>query len=129
MKEKIIAHRSIIDILIVILISTFLCLPLIGNVDVYKDDGIQHIARAFGTSLEMKESLFPNIISNFANGFGYSWNLFYGALTTYAITFISMLTGSFVNAYKVFVYICLLLSGITMYKFVYTVAKNNNAAI
>ena len=129
MKEKIIAHRSIIDILIVILISTFLCLPLIGNVDVYKDDGIQHIARAFGTSLEMKESLFPNIISNFANGFGYSWNLFYGALTTYAITFISVLTGSFVNAYKVFVYICLLLSGITMYKFVYTVAKNNNAAI
>lgn len=129
MKEKTISRRKIIDILIIVLVSTFLCLPLLGNVDVYKDDGIQHIARAYGTSLEFKNTIFPNVISTFANGFGYSWNLFYGALTTNAIVLINMFTGSFINAYKIFVHLCLILSGITMYKFVYTVSKNRNASL
>ena len=129
MKEKIIAHRKLIDIFVIIFVGTFLCIPLLGNVDVYKDDGIQHIARAFGTSLEIKESFFPNVISNFANGFGYSWNLFYGSLTSYSLVIISLLTGNFINAYKIFVYICLFLSGITMYKFMHSLTKNNNASI
>ena len=43
------------------------------NLNVYFDDGIQHIARAYGTITSIKEQgLFPNIISRFTNGFGYS---------------------------------------------------------
>ena len=49
MKEKIIAKRKLIDILVIILVGLFICVPMLGNLDVYKDDGIQHIARAYGT--------------------------------------------------------------------------------
>ena len=37
-----------------------------------------------------KDGLFPNIISSFANNFGYSWNLFYGPLSTYGIIFFNL---------------------------------------
>ena len=89
MKEKIIAKRKLINILVIIFVGLFICVPMLGNLDVYKDDGIQHIARAYGTKESFKNTLFPNIITSFTNGFGYSWNLFYGPLTPYAILFTS----------------------------------------
>ena len=129
MKEKIIAKRKLIDILVIILVGLFICVPMLGNLDVYKDDGIQHIARAYGTKESFKNTLFPNIITSFTNGFGYSWNLFYGPSTPYAILLTSFLTGNFINAYKVVTCICLIFSGFTMYKFVNCLTKNNNASL
>ena len=73
MKEKIIKNRKLIDSFIIILVACFLSLPLLkSNLDVYYDDGIQHIARAYGTLESIKENgIFHNIISSFSNGFGY----------------------------------------------------------
>ena len=105
--------------------NIFLCV----KINIYYDDGIQHIARAYGTKESFENLLFPNIITSFTNGFGYSWNLFYGPLTPYAILFTSFLTGNFINAYKLITCICLILSGFTMYKFVNCLTKNNNASL
>ncbi len=131
MKEKIIKNRKLIDSFIIILVACFLSLPLLkSNLDVYYDDGIQHIARAYGTLESIKENgIFHNIISSFSNGFGYSWNLFYGPLSTYGIIFFKFLTGGFIGAYKLFVFVCLILSGIFMYKFALKLINNNNAAL
>lgn len=131
MKEKILKNRNLIDIIVIILVGCFLCIPLLNkSLDVYIDDGIQHIARAYGTIDSIKESgLFPNIISSFSNNFGYSWNLFYGPFSTYGILIFEFLLKNIIVAYKVFVFVCLIASGFTMYKFLLNITKNNNVAI
>ena len=97
MKEKLLENRKLIDIVIVILVGCILCIPLLNsNVNVYYDDGIQHISRAFGTySSIMENRLFPNVISSFTNDFGYSWNLFYGPLSSYGIILIKLICNNY----------------------------------
>lgn len=131
MKEKLLRNRKLIDILILILVGGILGIPLLDSkINVYYDDGIQHIARAFGTYTSIIENgLFPNVISIFTNDFGYSWNLFYGPLSTYGIILIKLIVNNYLLAYKVFVCIALILSGITMYKFIFGITKNNDAGL
>lgn len=131
MKEKILKNKKLIDYIILIIVGCILCIPLLkSNINVYSDDGIQHISRAFGTLLSIKQNgIFPNVIPSFANNFGYSWNLFYGPLSTYAIIFINLICNNFIIAYKIFALIALILSGIFMYKFVNNYAENSNVAL
>ena len=53
MKEKLqnlIKNRNTIDFLLIIVLAIILFIPTFNkNLDVYIDDGIQHIARAYGT--------------------------------------------------------------------------------
>lgn len=132
MKEKIrkiLKKRNIIDFVILAIITIIISIPLFSNkLDVYFDDGIQHISRAYGTAKSMKEGNY-NIITDFANDFGYSWNLFYGPLTTYGIIIFELIFKNFIIAYKVFVYFLLLLSGIFMYKLVFKMSNNRNVAL
>lgn len=131
MKERILKNKKIIDYIILIIVACILCIPLLqSNIDVYADDGIQHIARAFGTASSIKQNgIFPNIISSFTNNFGYSWNLFYGPLSAYSIIFINLICKNFIIAYKIFALIALILSGAFMYKFVNSYTENNNVAL
>lgn len=131
LKEKILKNRKFIDYIILIIITGILCIPLINSkIDVYADDGIQHIARAFGTYSSIKQDgIFPNIISSFANDFGYSWNLFYGSLSTYGIIIINFICNNYIIAYKLFAFCVLALSGIFMYKFVIAYSDNSNVAL
>ena len=106
MKEKIkeFYNKDICRYLIIFLVSLILCIPMFNDkLNIYSDDGIQHIARAMGTEVSLKEgSLFGNVIDDFANKFGYSWNLFYGSFTTYGIIFFKLFTGSYITGYKAF---------------------------
>ncbi len=131
MKEKILRNKNLIVVLVLIAVGLAIGLPLMkSNIDVYFDDGIQHIARAFGTFSAVKENiLFPNVISSFSNGFGYSWNLFYGPVSTYCIILIYLIFKNFIISYKVFTIICLILSGFAMYKFTYAITQNRNTSI
>ena len=111
MKEIILKNRNLINIIVIILVSIFLSIPLLNkNLNVYVDDGIQHISRAYGTYLSIKDNKsIPNVISSFSNGFGYSWNLFYGPLSTFGIIIIKLFTSNFITAYKIFVFLCFIL--------------------
>lgn len=133
MKKKVeyIINKINIDYFIIFLVSLILAIPMLNSkLNVYADDGIQHIARAFGTFETIKEGLFmPKIISSFTNSFGYSWNLFYGSLSTYGIILSKLLTNSWINAYKLFTYISLLLSGIFMYIFVYKFSESKKTGL
>ncbi len=134
MKEKIkrvLKDTDFINYICIIIFSCILAIPILSNnLDVYFDDGIQHIARAFGTLKSFQEQgLYPNIISDFTNLFGYSWNLFYGPLSTYGIILINFISKSFISAYKMFCFICLMLSGIFMYKFMLSLTKNSNTSL
>lgn len=131
MKEKIIKNRKLIDAFILIIAGFIVSIPLLkSNLNIYFDDGIQHIARAFGTLNSIYENgLYPNIISSFTNNFGYSWNLFYGPLSTYGLIIVKLIFGNYIIAYKIFVYIVLVLSSISMYKLALKLINSNNAAL
>ena len=131
MKDKILKHRNMIDVLVIFLVACIVGIPLLNSkLDIYYDDGIQHIARAFGTEESLKENFcYPNIISSFSNGYGYSWNLFYGPLSGYGLILINFLVKNFTISYKIFVFIGMFLSGIFMYKFSKEITGNNDVGV
>ena len=117
--------------IVLLIASIFVCIPLLSkNIDISYDDGIQHIARLMGTYQSVQENQsFPVIMSNFCNGFGYSWNLFYSPLTAYMPLMFKLIGVSFTNCIKIFMFCMVLASGITAYLFAKEVTKNKKIAI
>ena len=110
MKEKLKKYKHIFIILIVAIIIS---IPLLQkDLDVYYDDGIQHIARAYATFLSIINGEHTEVLSNLTNGFGYSWDLFYGNLSTILILIGRILTTTFIGGYKFTLFIGLFLSRI-----------------
>lgn len=123
--------NKIIDYIIILVFSLIVSIPL-GSKDlnVYTDDGIQHIARLMGTYQTIAEEEFPPVImSNFCNGFGYSWNIFYSPLTAYIPMIFCIFTNSFELILKLFILLCSFLTGIAMYEFTKKVTKNRYAGL
>ena len=125
MKEK------IKDGIIILIFTLIVSIPLASNnLNIYRDDGIQHIARLMGTYQSITEGqTIPVIMSNFCNGFGYSWNIFYSPLTSYIPLIFRLFTSSFEAMLKLFMVLLSFLSGITMYAFVKKVTKNRFAGL
>lgn len=119
------------NILILLIVSAFICIPLINkNIDISYDDGVQHICRLIGTMQSIQEKQnFPVIMSNLCNGFGYSWNIFYSPLTAYIPLIFRLIGASFINCIKLFMFLVVFLSGVTMYFFTNEVTKNKKIAL
>lgn len=97
--------------IIILLSALLISIPLTWkNLYVYFDDGIQHIARAYSSYLSIKQGENPTVLSNLANSFGYSWDLFYGPFSIILILFSKLFTGTFINAYKLASFFGILLS-------------------
>ena len=126
MKERL---KGLLYYVILIVVVAIICIPLLSNKeDVYFDDGIQHIARAYSTQMAIENGESTKVLSNLTNGYGYSWDLFYGPLSTIGLLLTNMLMSSWVNAYKLLLFICLILSGIAMFKFVFRITDDKNVA-
>ena len=119
------------EYLCILLISIIVCIPLMNkNINIYKDDGIQHVCRLIGTYQTIKSGeMLPMIMSNLCNNFGYSWNIFYSPLTAYAPLIFKIFNFTFTNCLKIFMFAVTLLSGITMYTFMMNVTKNKNVSL
>lgn len=133
--KKILKNKNILSYLIIFFASIFLCIPLFSKyMDITTDDGIQHIYRLVGTYNSIVESfskgnIFPVIMSNFCNEFGYSWNIFYSPLTAYIPLVFKVFTNSYILSLKIFIWITVLLSGIFMQKLVKSISKSNAASV
>lgn len=123
--------KRIIIYIVIAVLSIIISMPLLReNFDIYRDDGVQHIARLMGTYQSIVEGQnFPIIMSNFCNRFGYSWNLFYSPVTAYVPLVLHFLTHSFILDLKWFMILVTFLSGVTMYEFVYKVTKNRCSSL
>ena len=123
--------NRIIDYIIILVFAIVISIPLMSaDFNIYGDDGIQHIARLMGTYQTITEGEFPPVImSNFCNGFGYSWNIFYSPFTAYLPLIFSIFTNSFELMLKLFIILVAFLSGIAMYEFVKKVSKNRYAGL
>ena len=127
MKNK----KRLIDYTIILIFAIAISIPMLSqNFNIYVDDGIQHIARLMGTMQSIEEGqVIPVIMSNFCNGFGYSWNLFYSPITAYIPLIFSIFTNSFELMLKIFIVLVGFLSGIAMYEFVNKISKNRYAGL
>lgn len=120
-----------LNYLLIIIPSIIICIPLFSkDLNIYIDDGIQHICRLIGTQQTLESDQFlPMIMSNFCNNFGYSWNIFYSPITAYAPLIFKIFGMSYVGSLKMFMFAVTIFSGIAMYKFVLKVTKNKNIAL
>ena len=127
MKNK----KKLIDYTIILIFAIAISIPMLTqNFNIYVDDGIQHIARLMGTMQSIEEGqVIPVIMSNFCNGFGYSWNLFYSPITAYIPLIFSIFTNSFELMLKLFIVLVGFLSGIAMYEFVNKISQNRWAGL
>ena len=108
MKKKKKKYRYIFIILVVAIIAS---IPLFRkDLDVYYDDGIQHIARAYATYLSIINGEHTKVLSSLTNGFGYSWDLFYGNFSTILILIGKCITTTFIGGYKFTLFTGLFLS-------------------
>ena len=127
MKEKL---KNLKYGIIILIVSIVISIPLCQkNFNYYHDDGIQHIARAFLTSEAMKNGESPVVLSSLENDFGYSWDLFYGPLSSFAIAIIGLVFKNIIIGYKLVLFLGLLLSGISMYYFTKKIADDKNVAL
>lgn len=119
------------EYLYILLISIIVCIPLMNkNINIYRDDGIQHVCRLIGTYQTIRSGeILPMIMSSFCNNFGYLWNIFYSPLTAYAPLIFKIFNFTFTNCLKIFMFAVTLLSGITMYTFMMNVTKNKNVSL
>lgn len=110
--------KKILPQLIILLGAVIVSIPLLfKNLNIYQDDGVQHICRLIGTWQTLQDGQFlPMIMSKYLNGFGYSWNIFYSPLTAYAPLLFKIFNISFVNSFKLFLFVVTYLSGLAMYK-------------
>lgn len=123
-------NRIAFDIICICIIAIFLSIPMIRkNNDIYLDDGSQHLMRAYGTFKSIKKNGNYSIISDFTNRFGYSWNFFYGAFSTYLIIILSLIFNSFNVGFKFVLCLIILFSGLLMYKFIMEMLENNDVAL
>lgn len=129
MKSKI--KTKLIDYIIILIFAIIVSIPMLNeDFNIYSDDGIQHIARLMGTTQSIEEGqIIPVIMSNFCNGFGYSWNIFYSPLTAFLPLVFSIFTHSFELILKLFIILVAFLSGIAMYEFVNKISKNRYAEL
>ena len=119
------------DYIFIFIVAIIVCIPLFNkNYNIFIDDGIQHVCRLIGTFESIAENQkFPVIMSNFCNGFGYSWNIFYSPITAYVPLLFKLFTSSYIICIKLFMLLVTFLSGITMYEFLKKITKNKFAGL
>ena len=91
--------------------------------------GIQHIVRGILTDEAIKNKDNTNVLSRLSNGFGYSWNLFYGPFSSFSLVICHFIFRNWILAYKVLLFLGIIFSGISMYFLVKKITKSQNIAM
>lgn len=125
-----IKKKEIIYYIIIILITLLMSAPLMVEGFLSTPDVYSHLSRNYNTMQGLKDGQFPPVIvSNFCNGFGYSWNLFYPPLTTYISAIFRLIVPTYVGAMKLSIVVAFLVSGIAMFQLVRKVTKNSDIGL
>lgn len=112
-----------------ILIGIILSIPLSQIQIRDTHDGTLHMLRLIGTMDTLEIGQFPPLINqNYCNEAGYAMNLFYPPLVTYLPLIIKLFIPTYSMVLKIFGAVCIILSGITMYQFVYQVTGKRSIA-
>ena len=127
---NVIKENKWIHYAIIVVIGVILSIPLCKIQIRDTHDGFLHLLRMLGTNNTFKIGEIPPIVAPYyCNGGGYAMNLFYNPLVTYIPLLIKIFTPTYAMALKIFAGLCIVLSGIAMYYFVYQVTKKRPIAL
>lgn len=121
---------KIIHYILIALAAIIAGIPLI-NLRIYgTDDGFIHILRIIGVDNILKIGEFPPLIySKYIRGFGYAINLFYPPIVTYVPLFFRIFNIDYINCLKIYSFITILISGMTMYQLVKEITAKRPIAL
>lgn len=126
-KNKLKKYFPYFILLIVTLIIGF---PLLRTKVLNGHDSIFHLFRSYSGLIAIKDGqLIPNINPNMIGGFGYGVNIFYGALTTYITSFLSIFIKPIGLTINILILCSIFLSGLFMYFFVKELSKNKHTSL
>ena len=127
--KKILKNRFTPYILI-ILLTAVISAPIFTMNLALNNEAILHMSRFVAVDEIIKDGIFPPIINyKFMEGFGYALNLFYGPLTTYIPIILLNIFNTAGMAFKIFSVLTIVLSAITMYKFMFSVTKRKSMSL
>lgn len=114
--------RRLYDKAVVFCVATYVCLPFFSNNYVTQSDIGFHSGRVRSTIAGLRDGqIIPQIDPNSFDGAGAAYNLFYGPLATYFVTFFRIFTPTWALAINLTIYSGVLVSGFVMYKIIYIV--------
>lgn len=89
-----------------------------------------HLSRSIGTGTALKEGQIPPlVVPNYANGFGYAWNLFYPPFVPYIMTVLKLFVSSYVNALRFLILIFMCIAGLGMFKLIEEITGKKNVSL
>ena len=116
--------------ILIILLTIVISVPIFTMNLYLNNEARIHMSRFLAVDGIIKDGVFPPIINyKFMEGFGYALNLFYGPLTTYIPIIFLNIFGTAGMAFKIFSVLTVLISGITMYKFMLSVTHRKSMSI
>ena len=116
--------KRYIHYIIIIIIGMLVCIPFFWVQIKLSDDGKFHLLRLIGLDYSMEYGSFPFLVFPFfCKDWGYSMMTFYPPMVTYVPYILGIISGTFMNALKLFAALTSILSGIFMYNFVNEVTK------
>ena len=114
----------------IILVGLVVALPLLQGNITFGQDIPFHIARDHSAINALKDGqIIPEVDPTILNGFGYSFNMFYGPLSTYIIGLAKVITHNWTAAINIFGIVSILLSGIFMYQLVFSISHKKSISI
>ncbi|HHV65420.1 MAG TPA: hypothetical protein GXX46_10170 [Peptococcaceae bacterium] len=115
---------------ILLVISILLVSPLFSRGFFTAHDIHCHMFKTVATVEALLEGQLPPLIGpSLANGFGYAWNIFYAPLSAYIPAFLKIFIPTFIGSMKLFIFLTLFLSGITMYFFALDISRSSRIAL
>lgn len=123
-------NEKVIHYIFIVLATIIAGIPLI-NLRIYgTDDGFIHVLRVMGVDKILQSGTFPPFISSvFCNGFGYAINVFYPPIVTYGPLFFKLFCTHYYDALKIYTYLTILISSISMYHLVREVSNKREIAL
>jgi len=127
LKNKILKNKNYIFI---IFVSIFLGIVLLKASVTTGHDVIFHMFRQESTYHAILDGqIVPQVDLEALGGYGQAWNIFYGPLSTYIITFLRIISINWSMAINLFVLLVIIFSGIFMYQFVRKISNNETAGL
>lgn len=123
-------NEKVIHYIFIVLATIIAGIPLI-NLRIYgTDDGFIHVLRVMGVDKILQSGTFPPCISSvFCNGFGYAINVFYPPIVTYGPLFFKLFCIHYYDALKIYTYLTILISSISMYHLVKEISNRRDIAL
>lgn len=125
--KKFVHHQNLF---IIIVTSILLSSPLLIKGFFTAHDIHCHMFKTVATVEALLNGQLPPLIGpSLANGFGYSWNIFYAPLSAYIPAIFKIFLPTFIGSMKLFIFLTILASGITMYYFALAITDSKNTSL